>query len=248
MEKRVNATNVCVKLTAEILNTKQMNKTYNIYCDESCYLENDHNKYMLLGSVSVAFNQLKRHNERIKDIKNKHNFYNEIKWTGVSNSKYQFYKELIEYFFDTDLRFRAVIVDKSQIKNDEFGQDFDTFYWKMYYQLLIHRKNSEFNYNVYLDIKDTLSAVKVKKLREILNIKYGIFRNVQNIHSKESIMMQLTDLLMGAISYELNNDTKKVVAKVNLIDKIKQRCSNQDLHISSNYLEKKFNLFFIQLR
>ncbi|MBE6250150.1 MAG: DUF3800 domain-containing protein, partial [Bacteroidales bacterium] len=27
-----------------------MNKTFNIYCDESCHIENDHKKYMFLGS------------------------------------------------------------------------------------------------------------------------------------------------------------------------------------------------------
>lgn len=224
-----------------------MNKTFNIYCDESCHIENDHKKYMLLGCVSVAYNQLKRHTERIIDIKKKHNFYGEIKWTGVSSSKYLFYKDLLDYFFDTDIRFRAVVVDKTKIKNDVFGQDFDTFYYKMYYQLLIHRKNTEYSYNVYLDIKDTLSSNKVNKLKEILNTKYGVFRNVQNIHSKESIMMQLADFLMGAISYELNKDEKTVSAKRQIIEKIKQH-SKQNLCESSNYTEKKLNLFFIELK
>jgi|ERR1035437_5378100 hypothetical protein len=224
-----------------------MNKTFNIYCDESCHIEHDHKRYMLLGCVSVAYNQLKRHTERINAIKSKYNFYGEIKWTGVSSSMHLFYKDLLDYFFDTDIRFRAVVVDKTQIKNDKFNQDFDTFYYKMYYQLLIHRKNTEYSYNVYLDIKDTLSSNKVNKLKEILNTKYGVFRNVQNIHSKESIMMQLADLLMGAISYELNNDEKKVLAKQQIIEKIKQQ-SKQNLNTSSNYTEKKLNLFFIELK
>jgi hypothetical protein len=224
-----------------------MNKTFNIYCDESCHIEHDHKRYMLLGCVSVAYNQLKRHTERINAIKSKYNFYGEIKWTGVSSSMHLFYKDLLDYFFDTDIRFRAVVVDKTQIKNDKFSQDFDTFYYKMYYQLLIHRKNTEYSYNVYLDIKDTLSSNKVNKLKEILNTKYGVFRNVQNIHSKESIMMQLADLLMGAISYELNNDEKKVLAKQQIIEKIKQQ-SKQNLNASSNYTEKKLNLFFIELK
>ncbi|MDY0196559.1 MAG: DUF3800 domain-containing protein [Tenuifilaceae bacterium] len=224
-----------------------MSKTFNIYCDESCHLENDHKRFMLLGCVSVAYNQVKRHNERINNLKKKHNFYGEIKWTGVSSSQYMFYKELLEYFFDTDIRFRAVVVDKTRVMNDRFAQDFDTFYYKMYYQLLIHRKNSEYSYNVYLDIKDTLSSTKVNKLKDILNTKYGVFRNVQNIHSKESLMMQLTDFLMGAISYELNNDKKRVVAKQHIIDRIKQH-SKQTLSSSTNYTEKKLNLFFIELK
>ncbi len=222
-------------------------KTFNIYCDESCHLENDHQKYMLLGSVSSAYNQVKRHTERIKHLKLKHHFFAEIKWVNVSGSQSQFYKALIDYFFDTDLRFRAVIVDKSKIQNQAFVQNHDTFYYKMYYYLLNHNKNSQYAYNVYLDIKDDLSAVKVEKLKEILNIQYGVFRNVQNIRSHESILMQLADFIMGALSYNLNNSDKKMIAKTQLIERIQQH-SGQSLTISSGYSASKLNLFFIDLR
>ncbi len=49
-----------------------MQKTFNIYCDESCHIENDHKDYMLLGSVSSAYNQVKRHTERINNLKKKY--------------------------------------------------------------------------------------------------------------------------------------------------------------------------------
>lgn len=222
-------------------------KTFNIYCDESCHIENDHKRFMLLGSVSSAFNQVKRHTERIKQLKLKHHYFGEIKWSNVSNSQLQFYKELVDYFFDTDLRFRAVVVDKTTISNKEHNQDFDTFYYKMYYYLLNHNKHSEYTYNVYLDIKDTLSAFKVNKLKEILNIKFGVFRNVQNIRSHESIILQVADFITGALSYHLNNDDKKVIAKMQLIDRIKMH-SEQGLMSSSFLTEKKMNLFFIELR
>ena len=39
---------------------ENMNKTFNIYCDESCHIENDHKKYMFLGSISSAYPQVKR--------------------------------------------------------------------------------------------------------------------------------------------------------------------------------------------
>jgi len=224
-----------------------MSKTFNIYCDESCHLENDHKNYMVLGSVSSAYNQVKRHTERIKNLKNKHKFNAEIKWSKVSNSKLQFYKELVDYFFDTDLRFRAVVVDKKKVNNGAFGDDYDTFYYKMYYSLLNHNKNSLYNYNVYLDIKDDLSAYKVEKLKEILNTKFGVFRNVQNIRSHESILMQLADFIMGAISYNLNNEEKRVTAKTQIIDRIKMH-SDQYLNATSNWNESKLNLFFIELK
>lgn len=222
-------------------------KTFNIYCDESCHLENDHKKYMLLGSVSSAYNQVKRHTERINDIKKKHHYYGEIKWSNVANSQKQFYMDLVDYFFDTDLRYRAVVIDKKSIDNDKQNQDYDTFYYKMYYYLLNHNKNSNYTYNVYLDIKDTLSAFKVQKLKEILNTRFGIFRNVQNIRSHESLILQLADFITGAISYQLNNDDKKVLAKRSIIDKIAKH-SKQELSNTSNFGEKKLNLFFIELK
>lgn len=221
-----------------------MNKTFNIYCDESCHLENDHKPFMFLGSVSSAYNQVRWHTEQINELKKKHNFYAEIKWSKVSHSKLHFYSELLDHFFATDLKFRAVGIKKGEIKNANFDQTHDDFYYKMYYQLLNHKIDSRYAYNVYLDIKDTLSACKVRRLREILNIKYGVFRNVQNIRSHESILMQLADFLTGTISYHNNNTEKQNSAKTQLIERIKKSGDSLDC---TNYSEK-LNLFFIELK
>ena len=120
-------------------------KTFNLYCDESCHLENDHKKIMFLGSISSAYNQVKLHSEKIQGIKQKHNFYGEIKWANVSRSKSHFYMELIDYFFSTDLKFRCIGVEKSKINNGKFNQSFDDFYYKMYYQLLNHNIDSRYS-------------------------------------------------------------------------------------------------------
>ncbi len=227
------------------MSNQLINKTFNIYCDESCHIENDHKQYMFLGSVSSAYNQVKLHTEYIKELKKKHNFYAEIKWTTVSKSKIHFYNELIDYFFATDLMFRAVGIEKSKINHDVFNKSYDDFYYTMYYFLLNHNLNVLFHYNVYLDIKDTLSANKVSKLKDILNIKYGVFRNVQNIRSHESVLMQLTDFIMGAVSYLHNDQYKLNAAKTQIIEKI--RIHSNDNLLKTNY-SAKLNLFFIELR
>ena len=221
-------------------------KTYNLYCDESNHLENDHQPYMLLAYISVPFNQVKLHTQKIKEIKLKHHFYGEIKWTKVSKSQQKFYTEIIEYFFSTDISFRALVINKSQIKTADNTQDFDTFYYKMYYQLIHHKLNMENRYNVYLDIKDTLSAQKVNKLKDVLQTQYGIIRNLQNIRSHESVLLQLTDLIMGAINYHLRGN-HRVTAKNHIIEKIKSNCGNE-LDRSTSKSENKFNLFFIELK
>ncbi|KAF5070007.1 hypothetical protein DSECCO2_226740 [anaerobic digester metagenome] len=220
-------------------------KTFNIYCDESCHLENDHKPFMFLGYISCAYPQIRTHTERINEIKKKHNFYAEIKWNKVNKTKLKFYLELIDYFFSTDLRFRAIGVEKSKVRLGAFGKTYDEHYYTMYYYLLNHQLNMKYTYNVYLDIKDTLSANKVDRLKKILNVKFGVFRNVQNIISKESLLLQLADLIIGAISYNRNEKEKKSDAKRIVIDRIKKHC-NLDLE-HTNY-DEKLNLFFIELR
>ncbi len=220
------------------------NKTFNIYCDESCHLEHDHKPYMLLGNISCAYPQVKRHSERIKEIKKKHHFYAEIKWTNVSQSKLQFYLELIDYFFDTDLKFRAIGVQKEYIQLEESNTTFDDFYYKMYYRLLNHKVDTTDHYNVYLDIKDTWSDTKANKLRDILNVQFGVFRKVQCIRSEESLLLQMADLLMGAIAYEINVPEKRSSAKERVLAQIKKHCPDLAHSNSSN----KLNLFFINLK
>lgn len=221
-------------------------KTYNLYCDESCHTSNPVHPYLLLGYIGVPYNQMELHKSEIKALKEKYFFYSEIKWSKVSHSKYAFYQDLIEYFFASDLFFRAVIVDKSQIKNELFQQDDHTFYYKMYYQLIHHRIDMTANYNVYFDVKDALSKIKIRTLREVLNVQYGVFRNIQSIPSKESIFIQLTDLILGAISYKLRK-LSKVKTKMDIIKKIEKECGHS-LDKMTPKEEQKLNLFFIELK
>jgi len=221
-------------------------KTYNLYCDESCYTANPEHPYLLLGYIGVPYNQIETHKREIKALKEKHHFYSEIKWSKVSHSKYVFYQELIEYFFASDLVFRAIIVNKSQINNNFFQQDDHTFYYKMYYQLIHHKIDMTANYNIYFDVKDALSKIKIRKLREILNVKFGVFRNIQSTPSKESIFIQLSDLILGAISYKLRN-LSKVKTKLDIIRKIENECGHSLTDMTPKS-EQKLNLFFIELR
>lgn len=215
-----------------------MSKTFNIYCDESCHIENDHKKYIFLGSISSAYPQVKRHTKRIRDLKKKHNFFAEIKWSHVSISKIQFYLDLIDYFFDTDLRYEAIGAEKTKFQ----CEDYDDNYYEMYYRLLTRKKDTLYTYNVYLDIKDTLSAYKLHRLKDILNVKFGVFRNVQTINSTESILLQLTDFITGALSYEANDTSKKNQAKVQIIDRIKK---HKEILIPC--VNDSSNVFFIDL-
>lgn len=226
---------------------------YNIYCDESCHLENDHQKVMVLGASWCPANKVREISRRIREIKQKHGFNPnfEIKWTKVSPSKEDFYQDIIDYFFDDDdLHFRALIVpDKSVLDHRLFDQTHDDWYYKMYFHMLniILNPNPGFQYRIYIDIKDTRSAKKIKKLHHVLcnniyDFSKEIIKQVQMVKSHEIQILQITDLLIGALSHE-NRMLKGSNAKQNLIKRVKER-SGYKLTLTTLQKEEKFNLFF----
>lgn len=223
---------------------------YNIYCDESCHLENDNNKSMVIGAVWCSANEKQKVFERIKSIKRNNGFKSgfEIKWNKVSMSKVDFYEDIINYFFDTSiLCFRALVVpDKGVLEHDRYGQTHDEFYYKMYFDMLKIIINPNDNYNIYLDIKDTRGYEKVKKLHDVIsNEKYdfskSIINRIQEVRSDEVSILQITDLLIGALSY-FHRGLKESEAKLRLIELIKKR-SGYSLMQNTLPTEKKFNLF-----
>ena len=86
-------------------------KTYNIYCDESTHLENDGQPYMIYGYVSIPYNEMVLAKKQIREIKQKHGYEGELKWTNISDKTFALYNEIVDYFFMTNMKFRAVIVD-----------------------------------------------------------------------------------------------------------------------------------------
>lgn len=228
-----------------------MGLTYNVYCDESCHLENDHQRVMVLGAIWCPLDKSREIAVRLREIKQKHglpaNF--EVKWTKVSPAKKLLYLDLIDYFFDDDdLHFRALIVpNKGELRHDAFpGQDHDQWYYKMYFDMLKVIFRPDASYRIYLDIKDTRGASKAAKLHEVLcNDRYDFSRKVierlQLVHSHEIEQLQLADLLIGAISY-LNRGLQGNAGKETLIKRFRQR-SGYDLTKSTLLREEKVNLF-----
>ncbi|MCB1678520.1 MAG: DUF3800 domain-containing protein [Halioglobus sp.] len=185
-----------------------MSEIFNVYCDESCHLENDHQKAMVLGAIWCPLDKSREVAVRLREIKLKHGLAPgfEVKWTKVSPAKTGLYLDLVDYFFDdVDLHFRALIVpDNSKLRHDAIpGQDHDTWYYKMYFDMLKVIFRPDARYRVYLDIKDTRGAEKVAKLHEVLcnniyDFSRKVIERVQLVHSHEIEQLQLADLLIGA--------------------------------------------------
>lgn len=225
-------------------------KLFDIYCDESCHLQNgrDNDFVMVIGGITCPDEFKKRISDEIRGIKAQFGIYRdtEIKWNKVSKAKSDYYKALINYFFDcSHLSFRAIIVDKRELDFAHFNLTHDEFYYRAYFFMLSRIFAPGNEYAIYIDIKDTRSQKKVEKLHEVLcNSRYDFNRQmihrVQQIRSHEVEIMGLTDLLIGALSY-LHRGLNSNIAKLALIDLIRHR-SGYTLISNTWPLEPKFNI------
>jgi hypothetical protein len=217
----------------------------NIYCDESCHLPNDHQPIMVLGAIWCPKSEARRIAEQVREIKKRHNLppFFEIKWGKVSPGKVDFYLNLLDYFFEEkDLHFRGMIIpDKSKLRHELHHQDHDLWYYKMFYVMLKEVLNPLAAYNIYLDIKDTKSAEKVRTFQRVLKSVYLDIKRVQNVRSHEIEQVQLTDLMIGIISYYWR-DLKTSEAKLKLVKEMVAR-RGKELNRNSYRWEKKVNIF-----
>jgi hypothetical protein len=222
----------------------------NIYCDESCHLENDGQSAMTLGAVWCPAASARQIADDIRGLKTTHGMGRqfESKWTKVSPGGLPFYQALLDYFFENpDLHFRAVVAaGKSGLRHADFGQTHDDWYYKMYFQLLSVILLPSARYAIYLDIKDTRSGPKLRKLHEVLCNNLRDFdreriRSPQTVGSREVQQVQLTDLLTGIVSAASRGVTAST-AKRALIQRMQSR-SGCDITRSTPRTADKVNIF-----
>ena len=230
-----------------------------LYCDESRQdlLVNKEaiaskNRYVSFGGLLVPREKRLLLKQRIKELKKNSGIAKEFKWGNVSNNKIDFYKSLVDLFFDTDFNdvcFRCVIIDAQEIDNEKYNDaDQELGYYKFYYQLIHNWINSGDTYYVFTDYKTNKEKNRLQELCRILNRKYS--RNsieiIQAIDSAESVLLQLQNILMGAVSYKYNyEESGTSIAKTQLVNYIEEKLDKRIC--ATNLSEYKFNIFRINL-
>lgn len=223
---------------------------YNIYCDESCHLPNDNSTVMIIGGISCPKNKVYFINNEIRNVKKKYGIYEfvEIKWTKVSTSKLEMYKELVDVFFKYDfLKFRCVIAtNKDKLEPEKYNLSYNDWYYRMYYLMLKEMVDVGNCFNVFIDIKDTNGQTKIKRLKDVLNRTLYDFTDstvhlIQEVRSDQVQILQMADLIIGAISYSARN-LNKSSSKKELVRYISEK-SHRPLNYTTPKSEIKFNIF-----
>ena len=225
-------------------------RVVNVYCDESCHLEHDRIPTMAWGAVFCPIHETRAVSESVRTLKAEHGLATdfEAKWTKISPAKTDFYLSLAELFLASgQLRFRGLVVpDKSLLDHASFDQSHDDWYYKMYFTMLRPVLSDQNRYRIYLDIKDTRGGAKTRRLREVLSNSLHDFscqriEQVQQIRSHESELLQITDLLVGALTYA-NRGLAKSAAKTAVIARLRSKLGPNALSHTSPWNASKFNI------
>ncbi len=226
---------------------------YNVYCDESCHLQNDKSPIMVLGAMYCPKEKKKDIYSDIRTIKEKHGLssYFEIKWTKVSESKVSFYLDLLDYFWNNDnLHYRGLVAtEKDCLDHQKFNEgDYDLWYYKMYFHMLGPIICQEDEYHILLDIKDTKGGRRVQKLKEVLcnniyDFNSEVIKYIGQINSRESEILQLADLFNGALAYHYRGLEESISPNRGKIDFIEKLKSKQNIDKMTPRQAPKFNLF-----
>lgn len=211
-------------------------------------MEHDGSNVMVLGAVFVPEEKVEKLNRDIKFLRHQHNYHNEIKWTKLHGKQFEFYKSIINLFFsDTDFKFKAtVVLNKHYLDHEKFNRGgHNEFYYKMFYYALRDFLKSGNRYKIYLDYMDTLGSAKAKKLLDVLQA--GAFwstdSSIHIIHSYEAQIIQLCDLLIGAIAYKNRTDIEKTsLLKQQIVGYLEEK-SGGLIDYATPQWEEKFNIF-----
>lgn len=192
------------------------------FLDESGSLSNPKDPFFTVGFIKCS--QPYYLQNKISYERQKRNFHDEIKFNKLSKNNFEFAKFVLESLFSTrSLSFSSYSLDK---QGDYFNREFEGNPWKAYESISIRVLEAAVTYNEiitviadYITVPDDVKfEVNVKRK---INENFGrlAVAGVVRFDSKSNDLLQLTDLLVGAINYDL-----KLASKVILCgDKYKRR-------------------------
>lgn len=184
-----------------------------IYIDETSQTKH---RYLLLGAVTLPLLDQKAALDAMAKARMPELPAGEMKWGKVSPSKLEAYRRVIDAFFwDGGLAsadFHCIVVDTSKLDDVRFnGGSREIGFNKEIYQLASKcARLYPSLFHLYPDSRETTQ--RPEDLRQILNSgrrKQGDgrdwpFRRCQFRDSKDTPLLQLTDILLGSVAYQVN--------------------------------------------
>lgn len=228
---------------------------FEVYCDEALpdLFTSKHPcaRYLMIGALWLPAELRDDAKGKIDRLRERHRVWGEMKWTKISPSKAEFYAELVDLFtsYGTDMRFRCIAVDRTQVDLALHGNDGELGFYKFYYQLL-HHWILDFNeYRIFCDLKTNRDRSRLQVLKRCLGYanRTAEIADVQSLPSPQVALLQLCDVLLGAASSRLNATLTVGSAKAAVVRRLETQLKLRGTLAPTNVAEKKFNIFKIRL-
>lgn len=221
---------------------------YKIFCDESCHLQHDGSDVMVLGALHCSAEKAEKLTRHIKWLRHHHQYTPELKWSKLNKHQWPFYKDLIDLVIDdAEVNFKTtVVLNKKALDHQQYNAgSHSNFYYKMFYYTLRDFLHTGNEYRIYLDYMDTLGAEKTRKLCEVLQNETYWQLNVSTtiVQSYEAQLIQLCDLLIGAVAYKSRTDIEHKSPIKNLFVDYLEAKLGRSLKCSTPPWEENFNVF-----
>lgn len=197
---------------------------YIVYCDES---SSKGDLYVdFFGGCIVDASKIHRIEDSLNSLKQSLNLRSEIKWTNVSESYLDKYRQVVHAFFEFvrsgDIRVRIMFRNRKSLYPHGALPAKEQRYFKLYYQFIKHSFGFRTpvcitgNYNVILlldELPDHSSqADEFKRYLQSMPstmdfAESGLHINAEDIGEVDScnhVLLQCVDIVLGAIFFRMN--------------------------------------------
>lgn len=232
-----------------------------VFVDESS--QNAH-QHMVLGALVIPGQFVASAESLLLRVLTEHNMFGELKWSKVSRSKLHVYRAFLSAYFDEIVssggEFHALVLECKDLNHRRFNDgDPDLGYNKFMYQLLYHRVGRPYGRyeRIVADLDARNSTRNPYELGTILNAKASQeldtqpFARVAHRNSKDTRLLQLADLLSGAIAWHKNDHDSQSGAsesKCDLAAYVASKVGRFRLGADTARAERRLGVWNFQLR
>lgn len=220
-------------------------KTSFCFLDETGLIHKEKDKFFAIGIVKTR--EPEKIYNKIRKIRQRNKYKEEIKWAKL-NKKFRFRiaRKIFNIFLTENIKFECIILDKNKM---DFEGYFDNDLYKAYrsFSIFLLRKIIGKNpKDIFVLLADDYFApdgvnleVTIKKF---INNHYGKFviAGVCQIDSKSSDMIQLTDLILGAIVYDLKKHKNLLGRRPNEYKRKFLNYVYQKLDINKSFFDENY--------
>jgi hypothetical protein len=230
---------------------------WHVGCDESGI---DGQVYYGFGSLWMKYQRRGDFTRIIRELREKHHMYNEIKWQKAHSKKYaDFYSELIELFFKNSwLAFHCIVIRKGMVDKSFHDGDYDLAMRKHFTKLISTKvkavikahpsRDCEFRIEVdplpsrYKKADEAFHKIANSMLKKELGGE-TLIKSVVTKDSKESEHIQIADFLLGAVMSAFQGKASSP-AKLAVANNIASYLGWEHLKHDTWNKERKFNIWY----